>query len=109
MKTLASCAVVAVLVVGAPAAWGQASWRGLVVAAANRCAPYDSDEYGYSQNLELAAIASMGGGFTDLTRAGGSLGERKRISSILWRDPKRTIAGCVRPLPPRSGSSPTIC
>ena len=61
MKTLASCAVVAVLVVGAPAAWGQASWRGLVVAAANRCAPYDSDEYGYSQNLELAAIASMGG------------------------------------------------
>ena len=37
------------------------TWRGLVVAPEYRCAPYDPDDYGYSQNLELSAIAAMGG------------------------------------------------
>lgn len=55
-------AAVAVLGLAAtPAASGQGSWRGLVVAPENRCAPYNSDDYGYSQTLERAAIAAMGG------------------------------------------------
>ena len=56
--------VVAVAVLGlaaTPAARGQGSWRGLVVAPENRCAPYHIDDYGYSQTLERAAIAAMGG------------------------------------------------
>ena len=56
--------VAAVAVLGQAAgvaAWGQGTWRGLVVAPENRCAPYNSDDYGYSQTLERAAIAAMGG------------------------------------------------
>ena len=50
------------LLVSLPAGARQAStWRGLTVSLEVRCAPYDSDDYRYSPNLEQAAIASMGG------------------------------------------------
>ena len=39
----------------------QAVWRGIVVQAEQRCSAYISDEYGYSQNLELAVISELGG------------------------------------------------
>ena len=36
-------------------------WRGLTVAPEHRCAPYDRDDYPYSQSVETRIIASMGG------------------------------------------------
>ena len=37
------------------------SWRGIVVAPEHRCAPYDSDDYRYSQSVEQRIVAGMGG------------------------------------------------
>ncbi len=36
-------------------------WRGLVVAPEERCSPYDSDDYPYSQSVERHIVASMDG------------------------------------------------
>ena len=36
-------------------------WRGLTVAAEDRCSPYDPDDYTYSQSVEPRIIAGMGG------------------------------------------------
>ncbi len=43
------------------ASLAQEEWRGIRVAAENRCAPYDRDDYPYSQSLELDIIAREGG------------------------------------------------
>ena len=40
---------------------GSAIWRGIVVAPEQRCAPYDSDDYRYSQSVEHRIVAEMGG------------------------------------------------
>ena len=37
------------------------TWRGLVVAAEDRCSPYDSGDYRYSQSVEPGIVAAMGG------------------------------------------------
>ena len=37
------------------------TWRGLTVAPEHRCAPYDRDDYPYSQSVETRIIAGMGG------------------------------------------------
>ena len=37
------------------------TWRGIVVAPEHRCAPYDSDDYRYSQSVEQRIVAGMGG------------------------------------------------
>ena len=38
-----------------------ARWRGLEIAAEERCAPYDSDDYPYPQSVEDQIIAQLGG------------------------------------------------
>ena len=43
------------------AASGAGTWRGLVVAPEQRCAPYNADDYPYSQALERRIVADMGG------------------------------------------------
>ena len=40
---------------------GPDTWRGIVVAPEHRCAPYDSDDYRYSQSVEQRIVAGMGG------------------------------------------------
>ena len=40
---------------------GQTSWRGLVVAPEQRCAPYDADDYQYPQSVEDRIVAELGG------------------------------------------------
>ena len=42
-----------------PAAEG--TWRGITVAPENRCAPYDADDYPYSQSVEQLIVGDMGG------------------------------------------------
>ena len=37
------------------------TWNGLVVAAENRCSPYDSGDYPYPQTVEERIVAEMGG------------------------------------------------
>ena len=37
------------------------TWRGLSIAPEHRCAPYDRDDYPYSQSVETRIIAGMGG------------------------------------------------
>ena len=36
-------------------------WRGLTVADEDRCSPYDSDDYRYSQSVETRIVTEMGG------------------------------------------------
>lgn len=44
-----------------PAATSSHNWRGLEVAPEDRCAPYDADDYSYSQSVEQRVVADMGG------------------------------------------------
>ena len=37
------------------------TWRGLVVAPEDRCSPYDSDDYPYSQSVEKRIVEAMNG------------------------------------------------
>ena len=37
------------------------TWRGLTIAPEYRCAPYDRDDYPYSQSVERRIIAGMDG------------------------------------------------
>ena len=37
------------------------NWRGIPVSAENRCSPYDSDDYSYSQSVEARIVRDMGG------------------------------------------------
>ena len=39
----------------------EGTWRGLIAAPEHRCAPYDRDNYPYSQSVETRIIAGMGG------------------------------------------------
>ena len=39
----------------------QRTWRRLVVAPENRCAPYDADDYPYPQSVEAQIVAELGG------------------------------------------------
>ena len=43
-----------------PTTIGTVTWNGLVVAPEDRCSPYDSDEYPYSQAVEERIVAEMG-------------------------------------------------
>ena len=45
----------------------QASWRGLVVAPEQRCAPYDPDDYRYPQSVEDRIVAELGGVYAPYT------------------------------------------
>ena len=45
----------------------QASWRGLVVAPEQRCAPYDADDYRYPQSVEDRIVAEFGGVYAPYT------------------------------------------
>ena len=56
------------LTIGALAIWAAGTaaevetvWRGLIVLPEQRCSPYVSDEYDYSQNLEMAVVSELGG------------------------------------------------
>ncbi len=42
-------------------------WRGLVVAAEDRCSPYRADDYPYSPSVEDALVAQLGGVFSPYT------------------------------------------
>ena len=46
---------------------GETTWRGLVVAPESRCAPYDRDDYRYSQSVEDEIIAGLGDLFSPYT------------------------------------------
>ena len=43
-----------------PAASAAGTWRGLVVATENRCAPYHPADYPYSQSIEQRVVTDMG-------------------------------------------------
>ena len=53
--------VVTIAIMAGNTAQGNEIWRGLTVAPEQRCAPYDRDEYPYSQSVEMRIIAGMDG------------------------------------------------
>ena len=53
--------VTVMALVAAGTAEAEGKWRGLTVAPEHRCAPYDRDDYPYSQSVETRIIAGMGG------------------------------------------------
>ena len=44
-----------------PAQQSPGLWRGVVIAPENRCSPYDSDDYPYSQSVEAKVVNAQGG------------------------------------------------
>ena len=53
--------VTVIALAGAGTVETNGTWRGLTVAPEHRCAPYDRDDYPYSQSVETRIIASMNG------------------------------------------------
>ena len=43
------------------------SWRGIIIGDENRCSPYNSDDYSYSQSVEDDIIARLGGIYSPYT------------------------------------------
>ena len=43
------------------------TWRGIVIAAENRCEPYDSNDYSYPQSVEDEIISFLGGIYSPYT------------------------------------------
>ena len=43
------------------------TWRGLIITEENRCSPYDSNDYNYSQSVEDDIIAELGGIYSPYT------------------------------------------
>jgi hypothetical protein len=43
------------------------TWRGLLIAEENRCAPYDSNDYNYSASVEDDIVAELGGIYSPYT------------------------------------------
>ena len=58
---LAVLAIAAAGIANGGQASGAEIWHGLVVAPEHRCAPYDRDDYPYSQSVEAEIVATMGG------------------------------------------------
>ena len=58
---LAVLTIAAAGIVNCGQALGGETWHGLVVAPEHRCAPYDRDDYPYSQSVEAEIVATMGG------------------------------------------------
>ena len=54
------CILSVVCVSLAFAAVAQETWRGLIVTNENRCTPYESDDYPYSQSVEQRLVTQMG-------------------------------------------------
>ena len=44
-----------------PSPTSLSTWRGILIVEENRCSPYDSDDYPYSQSVEADVVESMGG------------------------------------------------
>ena len=57
------------LLLWAPVVAGDTTWRGLVVAPENRCAPYDRSDYRYPQSVEDKIVAALGDVFSPYTCA----------------------------------------
>ena len=59
----AACAAVVTVMglTGAGTVEADGTWRGLTVGREHRCAPYNRDDYPYSQSVETRIIAGMGG------------------------------------------------
>ena len=49
------------MLAGAGTVNAEGTWRSLTVAPEHRCAPYDRNDYAYSQSVETRIIAGMGG------------------------------------------------
>ena len=60
-------ALAAILAAAALPAMGQTTWRGLEVAAENRCSAYSSGDYSYSAKLEDDLVAMLGGVYSPYT------------------------------------------
>ena len=58
---LAGLGIVAACFANFGQAFGAETWAGLVIAPEHRCAPYDRDDYPYSQSVEAEIVAAMGG------------------------------------------------
>ena len=61
---LGGCATPRTVALATAPSW---EWRGLIVAAEHRCAPYRSDEYAYPQAVEDDIIQRLGGIFSPYT------------------------------------------
>ena len=46
---------------------GAGTWRGLTIAPEHRCAPYDANEYSYSQSVEQRIVSQLGGIYSPYT------------------------------------------
>ena len=78
-----------------------------MVASEHRCAPYDSDDYRYSQSVEQRIVAGMGGIiYGPYTVAPGSPAPPRPTSSTSSPAQRPMTADCARRTPPPGVSLP---
>ena len=70
-------------------------WRGLVIAPENRCSPYDSDEYPYSQSVEAKVVNAQGGIYGPYTGTWFSSTRDTDIEHILARSEAHDSGLCA--------------
>lgn len=87
--------VVAVLVAARGTVHAQVSWRGLVVAPEQRCAPYDADDYRYPQSIEDWIVAQLGGVYAPYTGRWFASGSETDIEHIVARSEAHDSGLCA--------------
>ena len=81
-------------------------WRGLVIAPENRCSPYDSDDYPYSQSVEAKIVNAQGGIYGPYTGNWFSSTGDTDIEHILARSEAHDSASVPPAGEPRPSSPP---
>ncbi len=71
------------LLLGATVSAGETTWRGLVVAPEDHCAPYDRDDYRYPQSVEDEIIAGLGDLFSPYTCVRFGSGRETEIEHMI--------------------------
>ena len=74
----------------------QDSWRGLVVAPEQRCAPYDTDDYRYPQSVEDRIVAQLGGVYGPYTGRWFASDSETDIEHIVARSEAHDSGGSAR-------------
>ena len=84
------------------------TWRGLVVAPENRCSPYDSKDYNYSQSRESKIVASISKVYVPTPGAALPIPVRQTLNTS-WRGPRPTTADSVAPVIKQSDALHATC
>lgn len=104
-----AAAMTVMALTGAGTVEADGTWRGLTVAPEHRCAPYDRNDYPYSQSVETRIIAGMGGRIYGPYTGRYFASRRETDIEHMVATSRPTTAGCAPRTPERSADSRPTC